>query len=62
MIPITIPALSMLAPGISLNSFFSCGLTNSSAKYPYTTVGIALRSSSVGLSNSRRENGAYSLR
>ena len=36
MMPMTSPALSMLNPGSSGHSFWSAGVTNNKAKYPYT--------------------------
>ncbi len=62
MIPMTIPALSMLNPGSSGITRCSNGVTNSSAKKPNTTVGTALNNSRMGFKISRTLALAYSLK
>ena len=65
--PITSPALSALKTSRSSwngRSGIRCsiGVTNVSAKYPYTTVGIPARTSKTGLIVRRILSGAYSER
>jgi hypothetical protein len=62
MIPITIPALSALKPGIEGKKARSTGVTTLTAKYPNTIVGIPERISSRGFTIIRTTRGAHSAR
>src|SRR5215218_8281890 len=61
--PITSPALNALKI-VRLGKMVFCnsGVTNVSAKYPYTIVGTPARTSRAGFSQRRRRVEAYSLR
>src|SRR5215216_4023306 len=61
--PITSPALNALKI-VRLGKMVFCnsGVTNVSAKYPYTIVGTPARTSRAGFSERRRRGEAYSLK
>ena len=62
MMPMTMEALRPLKTAMSSEILRSSGVTNSRAKYPYTTVGIPASISRTGLTTRRTRSGAYSLR
>ena len=60
--PMTMPGLSALKPARPGTKPCRSGVTNWSAKYPYTTVGTPASTSSTGRTMRRTPVAAYSLR
>ena len=62
MTPMTKPGERALNPAIDGKIFCKKGVTTTSAKYPYTTVGTAAKISREGFITARKPFGAYSFR